>query len=90
MLCDISTRDIEAYQGKRRREGVEGRTVNIEVGVLSQILSAYRLWESLAGEVQMPTDRKDAGRALTPVEEGDYPKPRPQRTRLAIWPRYSR
>lgn len=70
LLCDISAEDIQAYQSKRRREGAaQGRTVNIEVGVLRAILTAHKLWDTLSGDVHMLAERKDAGKALTHDEE---------------------
>lgn len=44
LLCDVTAQDIDGYQAKRRREGAQGRTVNIEVGVLRQVLAAHKLW----------------------------------------------
>jgi len=69
LLCDIGAKHVTAYQAKRRREGAEGRTINIEVGVLRQILAMYKLWDSLAGDVRALPERRDIGRALTEDEE---------------------
>ena len=70
LLCDILAEDITLYQKRRQQEGAEGRTINMEVGVLRGVLSAHRLWEPLARDVHMLPERKDIGRALTPDEEG--------------------
>ena len=43
LLCDIAARDIEAYQTRRKREGAQGRTINMETGVLERVLRMYRL-----------------------------------------------
>ncbi len=69
LLCDITAHDVAAYQSKRRREGAQGRTVNIEVGMLRSVLGAYRPWDTIAPEVHMLAENKDAGRALTDDEE---------------------
>lgn len=69
LLCDITPDDIAAYQAKRQREAAQGRTVNIEVTVLRQVLKANDLWQPLAGKVRMLKERKDIARALTPEEE---------------------
>jgi integrase len=69
LLCDITAEDIARYQKKRREEGAEGRTVNIEVGVVRGVLTAHRLWERIAPDVHMLTERKDIGRAITAEEE---------------------
>jgi integrase len=69
LLCDISAKHILGYQARRRREQPEGRTINMEVGVLRQIFASYKLWDSLAVDVHMLPERKDIGRALTDDEE---------------------
>jgi hypothetical protein len=43
LLCDIVPRDIEEYQRTRIQSDTQGRTVNIEVAVLRQILKANDL-----------------------------------------------
>src|SRR6266567_9148539 len=69
LLCDITASDIHVYQAKRRREKAQGRTVNIEVSVLRQVLAAHKFWDSLANDVRMLPERKDIGKALTDGEE---------------------
>lgn len=69
LLCDIMPRDIEAYQKSRLQTGLEGRTVNIEVATLRQVLKANDLWQPLANKVRMLKERHDVGKALTPEQE---------------------
>jgi integrase len=69
LLCDIATKDVEAYQQARLREGAQGRTANIEVQALRQILKANKCWHHLEGEVHSLKERKGIGRALTPEDE---------------------
>ena len=69
LLSDITAEDVARYQRKRQQEKAEGRTVNMEVGVLRGVLTAHRLWERIAPDVHMLPERKDVGRALTPEEE---------------------
>ena len=69
LLCDITAEDIAQYQKKRQQGRAEGRTINMEVGVLRGILAAHRMWEAIARDVHMLPERKDIGRALTPEEE---------------------
>jgi len=38
LLCDIDLRDIEENQKDRLQSGAEGRTINIEVSTLRQVL----------------------------------------------------
>jgi integrase len=69
LLCDITPKGVEAYQQARLREGAQGRTVNIEVQALRQILKANKCWHHLEGEIRSLKERKGIGRALTPEEE---------------------
>jgi integrase len=69
LLCDVTPKALEAYQQARLREGAQGRTVNIEIQALRQILKANKCWQHLDGEIRSLKERKDVGRALTPEEE---------------------
>lgn len=69
LLCDVSPETIRHYQQNRLREGAGGRTVNIEVGLLRQVLKANDCWQPLEYKVKMLRERKDVGRALTSEEE---------------------
>jgi integrase len=69
LLCDIDADAIREYQKKRLAEGAQGRTINIEIGVLRQVLKANECWQPLDGKVKTLYERKDVGRALTPEEE---------------------
>ena len=42
LLCDITAKGVQAYQQARLREGAQGRTINIEVQALRQILKAHK------------------------------------------------
>lgn len=70
LLCDISADVIARYQRKRRQDGVEGRTINMELEALRQTLRAYRLWDAVAPDAHVLAERRDTGRALTQDEEG--------------------
>lgn len=69
LLVDIDARDITRYQKTRLQEGASGRTVNIEVGALRQIMRKHGAWARLQGTVKMLPERQDVGHALTPEEE---------------------
>jgi integrase len=74
LLVDISASDIAKYQKVRLNEGASNRTINIEVGVLRQIMKKHGAWERVKAsedwkDVGMLKERKDAGRALTAAEE---------------------
>jgi integrase len=69
LLCDIAPKDVQAYQQTRLRGGAQGRTVNIEVQTLRQVMKANKCWQHLEGEIRLLKERKDIGRALSPEEE---------------------
>jgi integrase len=69
LLVDIDTRDISKYQTARVSEGASNRTINIEVGMLRQIMRKYGLWARIQSDVKMLPERQDVGRALTSSEE---------------------
>ena len=69
LLVDIEARDVAKYQQARVDEGASGRTVNIEVGMLRQIMRKHGTWERIKPDVQMLPERQDVGRALTAEEE---------------------
>lgn len=69
LLCDITPQDITDYQRIRLQSGPQGRTVNIEVALLRQVLKACDLWQQLVGKVRMLRERHDTAKALTPEQE---------------------
>lgn len=69
LLCDITPQQIADYQRIRQQSGAQGRTVNIEIITLRQILKSYDLWLPLAGKVRMLRERKDLAKALTTEQE---------------------
>ncbi len=69
LLVDIEARDIAKYQVARLKEGAANRTINIEVGMLRQIMRKYGIWARIQVDVKMLPERQDVGRALTAPEE---------------------
>ena len=69
LLVDIEARDIAKYQTSRLGEGASNRTVNIEVGMLRQIMRQYGAWARIQSDVTMLKEKDDAGHALTPEQE---------------------
>jgi integrase len=58
--------DIAAYQKQRLADGVSNRTVNMEVGVLRQLLKRARVWSTLAEDVKMlPENERPIAQVLT-------------------------
>src|SRR3974377_1548210 len=58
LLCDISVQHIADYQPIWLQSGAQGRTVNIEVSTLRQVMKAADLWLPLAGKVRMLRERR--------------------------------
>ena len=69
LLCDLSAEDLADYQVRRKREGLSNRTINLELGVLRSILRRFRMWETLAADVNFLKESPTPGRALTVEEE---------------------
>ena len=69
LLCDITPEDIADYQRIRHQSGAQGRTVNIEIALLRQVLKAHGLWQPFMGHVRMMRERHDIAKALTPEQE---------------------
>ncbi len=69
LLEDIRPEHISRYQRARKKEGVSGRTVNIEVGLIRALMIERRIWQNIGPDVRMLRERKDVGRALNRDEE---------------------
>jgi integrase len=69
LLCDISGENVAAFQGRRRRDGVSNRTINLEMGVLRAILRRNRMWEAVAQDIDFLKEAPSPGRALSTEEE---------------------
>src|SRR5207302_2840374 len=69
VICEISARHIESYQGKRIEQGAAGATINKEIACLSSILAEYGLWDALRRDVKRAPENESAGRALSADEE---------------------
>jgi integrase len=69
LLVDIEARDIAKYQTARLAERASNRTVNIETGMLRQIMRKYGAWARIQSDVTMLPERQDVGCALTAEQE---------------------
>ncbi len=69
LLCDIEAEDVAIYQTNRKRAGVSAGTVNIEVGVLRNLLRKHHLWEGLSEDVKFLKESETPGRALSSEED---------------------
>ncbi|MGI9071122.1 MAG: tyrosine-type recombinase/integrase [Bryobacteraceae bacterium] len=57
----IRATDISGYQRTRRETGISGRTLNMEIGVLRQILKMAKVWSIVAEDVKRDPE------SITPV-----------------------
>lgn len=67
MLTDLTEERIQSYIALRRKAGVSGRTINMELGELSRAIG--KPWSVLWPAVRKLEEEKDVGRALSPQEE---------------------
>jgi hypothetical protein len=58
----IRAEEIAAYQWERRSTGISGRTLNMEVGVLRQIMKHGKVWSIVSEDVNLRQERKPANR----------------------------
>jgi integrase len=66
LVRKIDAATIRAYQEARKAEGVSGRTVNLEVTLLRQILKRAKRWSIIADDVEnLPENQNTVGRVLT-------------------------
>ncbi len=68
-LVRITGERVCQYQAHRKEQGVSGRTINMEVGVLRRILKKAKRWHILAGDVKMLPEQSGVGRAITAEEK---------------------
>jgi integrase len=53
VLMRIRGEDVAAYQRERRSTGISGRTLNMEVGVLRQIMKRGKVWSVVSEDVKL-------------------------------------
>ena len=63
-LNRITAERITKYQQHRNSDGLSGRTINLEVGLLRRIMKRYRQWARLADLVENLPERSYVERAL--------------------------
>lgn len=68
-LTRFSRELIEGYQAKRKAGGISNRTVNMDVGVLRQVLKRFKQWRRIEDDVTMLAESSEPiGRVLTHEE----------------------
>ena len=68
-LLKFTRERIEGYQAKRRADGISNRTMDLDVGVLRQVLSRFKQWRRLEDDVCMLAESQEfVGRVLTHEE----------------------
>jgi integrase len=69
LLADITPQQIGKYQGIRQNQDASNRTINMEVSTLRMMMKSARVWVPISQDVRMLPERRDVGKALTPIEE---------------------
>jgi integrase len=65
LMRKIDAATIRAYQDARKAEGVSGRTVNIEVTLIRQVLKRAKRWSVIADDVSnLPENQNVVSKAL--------------------------
>jgi integrase len=65
-LSRFRAADVLDYQRQRLADGVSNRTVNMEVGVIRQLLKRGRVWNTIAEDVKMlPENERPIAQVLT-------------------------
>jgi integrase len=67
LLSDLTEERLKGYVRERLGSGASGRTINMEIGELSRAIG--QPWSLLWPKVRKLEERKDVGRALSPVEQ---------------------
>jgi integrase len=67
LIPDVTEERVRQYMRTRQGEGASGRTINIELGVLSRAMG--HTWRVLWPKVKKLSERSDVGRALSPEQE---------------------
>jgi integrase len=69
-LLRVKAEDIGSYQKRRLEQGVSGRTVNMEVGVLRRMLKRAKVWNTVSEDVKtFPEHAREIGRVLVPEQK---------------------
>lgn len=69
LVQDIDGGDVARYQRARQAAGASPRTINMEVGILRQILKRARLWANIQPDVKMLPEPDSPGVAITHEQE---------------------
>lgn len=89
-LLRVRTEDITTYQRSRRETGISGRTFNMEIGVLRQMMKRGNVWSIVAEDVRLDREStKTIAKVLTAEQKRilfDVAGQRPE-WMAAHWPR---
>jgi integrase len=67
LAFDLTEARLVEFMAARKRAGLSGRVINMEIGILSRALGYT--WRALWPRLKKMEERKDVGRALSPDEE---------------------
>ena len=66
LLLRVKAEHISAYQRSRLAQGISGRTINMEVGVLRRMLKRAKVWAAVDEDVRaFPEHARQVGKVLT-------------------------
>jgi integrase len=66
----INAEEIAVYQRARRETRISGRTLNMEMGVLRQLMKRAKVWSRVAEDVKLDRENtRTIGRVLTPEQK---------------------
>jgi integrase len=68
-LRRIAAEMVVAYQKQRKEQGISGRTVNLEIGLLRRVMRRNKQWARISEDVRMLPERPTQARVLTPDEK---------------------
>src|ERR1035438_4578299 len=69
-LLRVRAEDISTYQRTRRETGISGRTLNMEIGVLRQMMKRAKIWAIVAEDVKLDRENtRPIAKVLTPAQK---------------------
>ncbi len=69
LLSAIEAKHVADYQKAREAAGASGRSINIEVSLVRQVMKRAGQWERVRSRVEMRSEKTDVGHSLTAQEE---------------------
>jgi len=67
-LLRFKAEDVTGYQAARLADGISGRTVNMETGVLRRMLKRAKVWNAISEDVKALPERQDVVGKVLPAD----------------------